>query len=102
MVKQKSLGTLVDELRELVIDYARQETVDPLRHIGRSVKFGLAGALLMGMGVVLLALAGLRALQTETVGRLDEGLSWAPYVIVVAGLLAALALTWLAWERGRR
>lgn len=102
MAKQKSLGTLTDELRELVIDYARQETVDPLRRIGRSIGFGLAGALLMGLGVVMLALAGLRSLQTETVGRLDEGLSWAPYVIVVMGLLAALALTWLAWKRGQR
>jgi hypothetical protein len=43
----------------------------------------------------MLALAGLRALQTETGTALTGSWSWAPYVIVlvVSAALAGLALT---------
>lgn len=102
MTKQKSVGTLIGELRELVVDYARQETVDPLRRIARGIGYGIVGAFFMGLGIILLALAGLRALQTETSGRFDDELSWAPYGIVVLALLALIPLTWLVWDRGRR
>ena len=75
------------ELWALTKDYARQETVDPLKGVGRYLGYGVAGALLGGVGVILLMLAGLRALQTETGDAFDGNLSWLPYliVLVVAG-----------------
>jgi hypothetical protein len=91
--QSKSIPEVSTELWALTKDYARQETVDPLKGIGRYLVYGAAGAVLIGFGVVLLMLAGLRALQTQTGSALDGNLSWLPYVIVlvVAAGLAALA-----------
>ena len=51
---------------QLVVDYAKQETLGPLKSLGRFLVFGVAGSLALTAGAVLLLLAGLRALQTET------------------------------------
>ena len=51
------LPQLVTELRDLVVTYVKQETVVPLKQLGRYVGFGLAGSLLLGFGVVFLALS---------------------------------------------
>ena len=93
--QSKSLPEATGELWELTKDYARQETIDPLRGVARYVIFGLAGAVVLGIGVVLLMLAALRALQTQTGSALDGNLSWLPYVIVLAAgaLVGALALS---------
>lgn len=100
---QKSVATLVDELRDLVVGYARQETLDPLSSLARGLAGALAGAVLGALGVAMLAVAVLRALQTETGGRFDEGWSWAPYVIVSGGLVVLLAgLFGLLVRKGRR
>lgn len=90
----KGLPTLAGELWEMVVAYAKQETIDPLKRLGRFVAFGLPAVFMLGIGLVLLALAGLRALQTETDGTFDGDLTWAPYLIVVvgSGLVTILAL----------
>ena len=90
--EQKSMPEVATELWGLTRDYARQETVDPLKGVGRYLGYALGGALLGGLGVILLMLAGLRALQTETGDVLDGNLSWLPYVIVLA--VAALLVLW--------
>jgi hypothetical protein len=85
-----SLPEQVSDLLATAKDYAIQETVDPLRGVLRFVAFGIGGALVGGIGAVLLTLAALRALQTETRGHLSGHLSWIPYLIlaaVVAGVL---------------
>lgn len=85
---------LVLELKELVVDYVKQETVVPLRNLGRYLAFGIVGAVLLGLGVVLLGVGGLRALQTETGTTFTGDWSWAPYGIVVVVMLLGGALTW--------
>jgi hypothetical protein len=99
----KSIAALGSELWELVVSYARQETIEPIKGVGRYVAFGLAGSLALGIGLVLLALAGLRALQTETT-VFDDGWSWAPYLITLAGtgLIVALAISAMGRRRRRR
>lgn len=91
----KSVPEVANELWALTKDYARQETVDPLKGVGRYLAYGSAGALLGGVGVIVLMLAGLRALQTETGSTFTGNLSWLPYLIVliVAAALAAYAVT---------
>ena len=80
------------ELVELVLDYAKQETLGPIRGLGRFVLFGLLGSTLLAVGLVVLLLAGLRALQDETGSTFAGNMSWAPYLatgaaaVVVAGL----------------
>jgi hypothetical protein len=89
------LPQLFTELRELVISYVKQQTLVPLKQLGRYVGFGLLGSLLFGFGVVFLALSGLRALQTETGSTFTDDWSWVPYVIMVFVLVLGGALVWL-------
>lgn len=77
------------EVKDLVLAYAKQETVDPLKALGRFVAFGVAGALLLAVGTVIGALAVVRAIQTETAPHLTGDLSWVPYT---GGILFALVV----------
>ena len=88
----KSVPEVASELWSLTKDYARQETIDPLKGVGRYVAYGFAGAFLGAFGVALLLLALLRALQTETGSTFTGNLSWVPYIIVLAVGSALIAL----------
>ena len=91
-----SLGDQVNDIVATARAYVMQETVGPLRGLGRFLARGLAGAFLMGTGLVLLLLALLRGLQHETYPHLTGNWSWAPYLIV---LVVALAIAALAASR---
>ncbi len=88
------------DLPEMLKRYVRQETLDPLRTLGRFVGFGLAGAVLLAAGCLLLAVGGLRLLQ-EWDG-LDGNWSWVPYLAAAAllAVVAALAATRIGRESG--
>jgi hypothetical protein len=90
------LPQLVLELRDLVVDYVKQETLIPLRQLGRYIGFGIAGAVLLGFGVLLLGVGGLRALQTETGDTFRGDWSWAPYGITFIALVLGGIVTWRA------
>lgn len=95
----KGLPTLVQELWDLVVAYARQETVEPLKGLGRFVAFGIGGSLLVGLGVVLLLLGGLRALQEEAASTFDGNWSFAPYLLTLVA--AAVVIGLAVWAVGR-
>jgi hypothetical protein len=95
----KSVPQVVSELWELTKDYARQETVDPLKGVARYVGAGLAGVFIGGLGVIMLLLALLRVLQTETKPHFTGSLTWVPYLIV---LIVGSALVGLALARINR
>lgn len=98
----KSVPEVVSELWELTTAYAKQETIDPLKGLGRFLGYGIGGGILLGIGVVLLLLSALRALQTETGTMFTGNLSWLPYLIavVVGGLLIGLALRRVTTRKG--
>ena len=89
-----SLPQLVIELKDLIVAYLRQETVVPLKQLGRYLAFGIAGSLLMGVGVILMSLGLLRLLQTQTGDTFADDWSWVPYVIVFAALVIGAAIVW--------
>lgn len=91
--ENKSVPQVISELWVLTKEYARQETVEPLKGVGRYVGYGLGGAVLGSFGVVLLLLSLLRALQDHGGDFFDGNMSWLPYIIVlaVAALLVGLA-----------
>ena len=90
----ESLGTGVRELANMVVAYVRQETVDPIKDLGRFLAYGLGAVIVGGLGLVLLMLGGLRALQTETGSTFTGHLSFVPYLFpfVVCLAVAGLAL----------
>lgn len=93
----KSPKETVDELKQLVVDYARQETVDPLKRLGMWAGFGIGGAMCFAIGSFLIGLGILRWLQQAT---WTEGqFSWAPYLIVFAILLVLMGLCLMAMKR---
>lgn len=81
------------EVLQLVLEYAKQETIGPLRGLARFALWGIAGSVALSAGIVLLLVGLLRALQTETGSAFHGDRSWLPYVItlVVAVLVAASA-----------
>jgi hypothetical protein len=87
--KQGQLADVID----LVKDYARQETVGPLRGAGRWLAYGVMGAVLLGVGAVFIVLGVLRLIQNEF-GPTFEGrwFSLLPYLIAFVLSLAIIGL----------
>lgn len=87
----KSPGDSFNELKTMLIGYAKQETKDPLSALGKWVAFGLAGGLLVAIGLAYLAFGLLR--MTQDLSWTDNGFSFLPYLftVLVLGVGAALA-----------
>lgn len=87
----------------LVVRYLKQETLTVVKALRGYVLFGILGSLVLTVGVVLLLVAFLRLLQTETAPTLSGNLSWLPYVIVcVAAILVIGLCVWLIMKGARR
>lgn len=100
--RDKSLPALASELWAMVMAYAKQETVVPIKGLVRFIAVGLAGSFALGVGLLLLSLAMLRALQTETT-TFSGNWSWAPYAITVvaSGAVAVSALRAITSQKRR-
>lgn len=98
----KSAPELITELKTLVVDYAKQETIDPLRSLGRYLGWGVAGSAMLAIGGLFVSIGLLRLLQTETGGALDGGWSFVPYLVVLLFALVVLALLGLAVLRTKK
>ena len=96
MARTSAVPDVIRDLWDLLVAYTRQETVAPLRNVGRYLAYGIGGMIVITTGVFLLCMALLRALQTETHDVFGGFWSWVPYVIVS---LVVLALVWFAFTR---
>jgi hypothetical protein len=94
--RAKSTGDTVGELWDLLKTYARQQTVDPVKSLGRFVAYGLLGSLLIGLGITELTVAALRVLQVEADDVFDGNWSTIPYLIA---LVVVSGLTFLSLQR---
>ena len=90
-VAQPEIGDVVD----LVKTYVRQETIGPLKGLGRKIGIGIAGAVMLGLGLFFLALGLLRLIQDKAPRLAHGSLSWISYLIVIifCGVLALVALS---------
>ena len=86
------LGEQVSDVIDTVKAYALQETVDPLRGLGRFVMFGLLGAIFIALGCLLLVLAILRFVQSRHVGAFHGTWSFVPYLIALVPCGAGIVL----------
>jgi hypothetical protein len=98
----ESLPGQAQDLWQLVVGYAKQETIEPVKGLGRFVGWGMGAALSGSLGVVFLLLSGLRALQSETGSTFRGWRTVLPYlvVLVVGGAVAGGAVK--ALSRGPR
>lgn len=80
----KDLPETLQDLKDLLVAYAKQETIDPLRNLGRYLGFGLAGISLLTMGAFFLGMALLRFVQTMTGDWVNDPWSWVPYLAPIA------------------
>lgn len=92
-----SIGQVID----LVKEYARQETLGPIKGAGRWLAAGAAGAVLIGTGCVLLVLGALRMVQNEY-GKSFRG-SWVsllPYLFAL--IVSVLVMAVAAWRISKK
>jgi cytochrome c biogenesis protein CcdA len=91
---RRSELTSVGDVIDVVRDYAKQETVGPLRGAGRWLGFGVAAALAIGLGLVFVLLGLLRLIQTEWPETFDGAWAWVPHAVVgfIGLVLVAFAL----------
>ncbi|TRZ74207.1 MAG: hypothetical protein D4R95_01690 [Actinobacteria bacterium] len=82
----------------MVRDYVKQETLDPLRGVGRWLAWGIAGAIALLFGAVIGLLGVLRLLQAEVFSD-TQYFTFVPYFIVA---VVAVALIWLSITRIQR
>jgi len=71
------------ESLQLVVDYVKQETVEPITSPKRFLTYGALGSFLLGLGLMFYLIAILRVLQEET-GVFQGNWSWVPYLIDAA------------------
>ena len=82
----------------MIRDYVKQETLDPLRGVGRWLAWGIIGAVAIIFGAVVGLIGLLRLLQAEIFSQ-PNGFTWIPYLIVV---VAGVAMIWLSLTRIQR
>jgi cytochrome c biogenesis protein CcdA len=90
--KDEGLGTHFNELIGLVLAYAKQETVVPIKRLGRYVAWGVGGAIFFAVGGALLTVTAVRVVQSETGAHLHGNWSWVPYL--GGALVALLGVVW--------
>lgn len=95
------LQTMGGETLQLVVDYVKQETLQPLKGLGRYLAFGVAGSVALAIGLVIVAIGFLRVLQGEAGGAFGGNFSWAPYVIVAVVVIGVAVLAVVAIQRGQ-
>ena len=81
---------------QLTIDYLKQETLGPLKGLGRFLAWGVGGSIAIAIGLLLLLIGVLRLLQDETGTSLTGDWSWVPYFVVSALGLAVVGVA--AWR----
>ena len=84
-----------DDAFQLTVDYLKQETIQPLRGLGRYLYMGIAGSFFLAFGILVILIGVLRLLQTETGTALKGDWSWVPYaVVIVLGLMVIGVAVW--------
>ena len=88
----KGLPELGRELLDLTVAYAKQETIGPLKGAQRTIGWGVAGATVSSIGLLVFVIGVVRVVQVEA--RLRGAWSWVPYAagIAVTGLVAFISM----------
>lgn len=89
MAQLQDIPKLISEFVELARQYLLQETVEPAKRLGHFAGYSLAAASMWAIAIVLLSVAGLRALYGALpTGPYWEALAYVLSAVVLAGFLA--------------
>ena len=92
---QHGLRHAGDDAFQLTVDYLKQETIQPLKGLGRFLYMGIAGSFFLAGGILLALIGILRLLQTETGTALTGDWSWVPYLsVMVIGIAVIVVAAW--------
>jgi hypothetical protein len=95
----QGIKEVVNDLWLLCRDYAKQETIEPLKQLKQFLVWGLLGSALLCFGLGFGALSIIRALQVETGGHLSGSWNWVPYFVGLVFTAVAAALSYLTIKR---
>ena len=90
------------ELVDLVIAYAKQETLDPLKGLGKNALKGIGGALLLGIGGIFCSIGALRAMQSETDWFEEHNATYVPYGVTIVLLIVLAVIGWAGLGPGKK
>lgn len=90
------------ELVDLVIAYAKQETLDPLKGLGKNALKGIGGALLLGIGGIFCSIGALRAMQSETDWFEEHNATYIPYGVTIVLLIVLAVIGWVGLGPGKK
>jgi hypothetical protein len=97
----KSDSGQIGQVIDLVKEYARQETLGPIKGAGRWLAAGAAGAVLLGTGCALLVLGVLRLMQNEFGKSFRGGWTYLlPYLFALVASVAVMGLA--AWRISKK
>ncbi len=82
----------VTDVVDSVKQYARQETIEPLKGAGRWLAFGFIAAVSLGLAMIFGVLAVLRLVQDLGSNVLDGAWSWVPYVVAFVANVGLVAI----------
>ena len=88
------------EIQAMLVDYAKQETIDPLKSLGRFIGLGMAGALMVFLGVFFLGMGVLRLMQTVMDG--NQIGSTVAYLVSIVALAAAMGIIFSLYSRSKK
>ena len=78
---------------DVVVGYVKQETLEPLRGVGRWIAVGSVASAMVSVGLVMVLLGALRFIDDVTGNAFDGMWSFAPYLIVFSVGLLCIAFT---------
>lgn len=92
----------IQEIRELVVGYAQQETLDPLKRLGGYLGWGLAGSICMFLGTMFVGIATLRLTQSIDAFTGSSWASLAPYAFALLFLVLVCGLMYRALSKAKK
>ncbi|GMR01731.1 MAG: hypothetical protein BMS9Abin20_0050 [Acidimicrobiia bacterium] len=91
MAQLQDIPRLTSEFVELAKSYLLQETVEPAKKLGHFAGYSLTAAALWAAALVLLSVAGLRALYgVLPSGPYWEALGYVVFAVLLIGLMALI------------
>ncbi|MFN8015059.1 MAG: hypothetical protein U0R17_00420 [Acidimicrobiia bacterium] len=81
MSNVSDISKMITELIDLIINYVKQQTIMPLKRLGRYLAFGFIGSIFISFGLFMLSVGFLRYLQT--LSPFESTYSFAPYLLVI-------------------